>query len=105
MIPEADFEDGYPTEEFLNALDCADVNYEEAKKILTEYLPSWCENISCCWIKISDKPNSNVKKIEFSTGGWSGAEDLISILLKKIYIQMFYAAWQRGGHFTFEVPV
>jgi hypothetical protein len=42
--------------------------------------------------------------LEFHTIGWSGNESLIEALLdNKPFSLMWYAKWERGGHYYFEI--
>lgn len=113
MIPEMEIdEDGYPTQDSLNlwgSLGRFTINYPEARKVLIEDFLMWCDQIPCSSYRIEDALNKWTKKplkrIYFSTGGWSGAEDLIEALLNQFWIKHYHTVWKRGGHFEFEVPV
>lgn len=48
---------------------------------------------------------SDARKLCFATGGWSGAEDFIEVVLKCFYINgTMHMLWKRGGYYEFEVP-
>ena len=41
-----------------------------------------------------------------STGGWSGNEEIISVLMEKsIFWSMYWTGSHRGGHYEFEIPI
>lgn len=104
--PEGD-EDGYLTDEWLDALGAADFDFAEAADFLVNVLPAACEQMSCCGVKVNDGASVSgapVKLVEFWTGGWSGAEELIGVALQKITVKMWQVQWRRGGHYWFEVP-
>ena len=44
------------------------------------------------------------KFVHFSTGGWSADEYLISKLQKEPIFNFLLIKWERGGHYTFEIP-
>jgi hypothetical protein len=46
---------------------------------------------------------SEILKVEFHTGGWSGNEDLINALLENRLVCIWYESWRRGGHYYFEI--
>lgn len=111
FVPECD--DGYPTEDWLFELKPTEenrfgVSLKDADRLLLETLPAACEQISCCSCEIEDAADEftgkPIKRIHFSTGGWSGAEDLIAALLQHFWVQYRHVQWRRGGHFIFEVP-
>jgi hypothetical protein len=46
-----------------------------------------------------------MKRVEYITGGWSGAEDhLIGAMLNQFWIKHYHSLWKRRGYFVFEVP-
>jgi hypothetical protein len=104
---------GYPAEawiEWFDALDALAFDFMDAADFLIHRLPSIAETISCLTVRIEDGKDEllrkvPVKRIEYHTGGWSGAEDLIQAMLKQFWIAHFHTRWERGGHFYFEVPV
>lgn len=64
--------------------------------------------IACMHLDLDDDrdewTDEPVKIIRFITGGWSGAEDLIGVMLGHFWIKHFHKEWKRGGLFVFEVP-
>jgi hypothetical protein len=78
-----------------------------ASRFLLETLPGLCGQISCCSCAVesaTDALNRPIKRVSFSTGGWSGAEDLIDAMLSHFWIKQLHCEWRRGGHFVFDVP-
>jgi hypothetical protein len=100
-------EDGYPTDESLKRLGetrfdppyAAQFLYDEFEKIVNQ-IP--CASI---WFvegkDILDHPNT---LINFTTGGWSGAESLIGTLLNNFWIKHYHSMWKRGGLYVFDIP-
>jgi hypothetical protein len=111
LINSYESEEGYPSEKWIdafNALPVAGINPSEAADFLVTQLPWIAKTISCMQIVIadakddySDKP---LKRVEYITGGWSGAEDLIHAMLRQFWIGHYHSLWKRGGYFVFEVP-
>lgn len=110
MIPPFEIDgNGYPTEEWLSAFECCELDsFKEAASFLVNDLPRIAEQIGYCTCRVTDCTTvlrEPAKVVEFSTGGWSGAEELIVVMLKKLPINYMYTKWERGGRHTFEVPI
>jgi hypothetical protein len=107
-MPKLESEDGYLTDEWLDAFRAAELDPRDAAIFLTEVFPSAVENhLSCASVDVNDGTDflgKPVKRVDFWTGGWSGAEDLIAAMLGHFWIKQLHTAWKRGGHFEFEVP-
>jgi hypothetical protein len=105
--PEGDG-DGYLTDEWLDALRAHKVvDPREAARLLEDVLPKAVALMSACSSAVAegvDALDRPVRLISFSTCGWSGAEDLIEVLLSKFWVRHLSHSWERGGHFVFEVP-
>lgn len=111
LIESYDSDEGYPSEAWIekfNALPTQTIKWAEAADFLVNQLPRIAKTISCMQVRIEnatddfhDKP---MKRIEYITGGWSGAEDLISAMLRQFWIGHYHSLWKRGGYFVFEVP-
>ena len=100
--------DGYLTDAFLDLLRDQEIAFGDVPRLLVDGLPMLVSMMSCCNVEVADGATSlgaPAKVVTFHTGGWSGAEELIGILLGKPAVQMFHSAWRRGGHFTFEIPM
>lgn len=96
--------EGYPEQHELNKIeqwDCNDVfslldyikvrwNYADSGGFKTEWG--------------NDMQTSPVLHLELHTIGGSGNEDIIEALLNnKMFNMMWYAKWERGGHYYFEI--
>ena len=107
---EAD--DGYPDERWTDrfrALGRMEIGPVEAARFLLIDLPVIAETISCLSVRIENARDEifreqTVKRVEFHTGGWSGAEDLIDAMLGQFWIGHYHKRWETGGHYYFEVP-
>ena len=100
-------EDGYPLDESLQQLRNTEFDPFGAAKFLVNDLEQIVSGISCVKVRkkigvdrFDDKP---AWKIEYHTGGWSGAEALIDIILLHFWLMHFHVSWETGGHFYFEV--
>lgn len=108
-LNKLDAEDGYLTDEYLDYLrDTKFESAEDAGRFMVHELPVICEHIACMHLDLDDDrdewTDEPVKIIRFITGGWSGAEDLIGVMLGHFWIKHFHKEWKRGGLFVFEVP-
>ena len=43
-------------------------------------------------------------KLELHTGGWSGNEDIIGVLMDTLFWMICWESSVRGGHYYFEIP-
>jgi hypothetical protein len=105
--PVIEWEDGYPTDaslEAFRALGTFAIIPPIAGSVLRREL-TVCAN-NCC-ASYDEQPGERygtpVIRCSFSTGGWSGAEELIAALLAQFWITHLHAEWKRGGHYVFEV--
>lgn len=105
-------DDGYPTEESLQRLRALSPLSFVPDEVTCAYLRATLAECAerCCASYDEERGTSfatrdPVIRCLFSTGGWSGAEDLIDALLGNSWISYFHAEWCRGGHYVFEVPV
>ena len=106
LIGSIESDSGYLTSEWLERLRTFDFSLRSAAPFLA-WLPGIKPHLACCSITIEHGENdlgSPVEFIEFHTGGWSGAEDLMSVMLGQTWIAHFHTKWTKGGHFYFEVP-
>ncbi len=97
--------DGYPEQEELDKIK----NWDAIKD------PHGClEYVGQLWVypdrfikrEKADEFDKKRKVVEyyFSTGGWSGNEDLIGAIMENEYLGMlFHTRWERGGHWWFEL--
>lgn len=104
-FPPIEWDDGYPTEESMEALDAANRNsfgLVEAGRYLRQELAKCAGHCVASYEEraVNGKP---LLHLHFSTGGWSGAEDLIAALQRKFWVNYALIEWRRGGHYVFEV--
>lgn len=104
-VPEIIWSDGYPTDKSLRAFAGCEVDWAVAPLVLRQELSKCAEN--CCASYDEKRGLTILKepctKVYFSTGGWSGAENLIGVLLSKFTIKYLQEQWRRGGHYIFEI--
>jgi hypothetical protein len=102
-------DDGYPVGEDDDFADYASLplDFEAAARFLLAELPAAATQC-CCWCEVTDDVDymggKQVRRITFSTGGWSGAESLIAFIERRMDTAHFMVSWRRGGHYVFEVP-
>lgn len=93
---------GYPTKKELKQLkkycgflgnENPELDIEKLLELLQEiwWQPNW-------GIKV------NGRNLELHTGGWSGNEEIISILANSLFWIMCWEMTKRGGHYYFELP-
>lgn len=108
--PSIEYEGGYPVDEDFKAFtrNRPPLDFVKAARWLYVELPRACDHM-CCWCNVADATeeygDKPVKLIEFSTGGWSGAESIIALIERRFDLSHFMMSWKRGGHFVFEIPV
>lgn len=96
-------ENGYPTEEYLNYLR----NYSYDVLPIETFVDIVLRNgwYNGDWGFIFKKKYKNKRKLELHTGGWSGCEEVISVLKSNFYFWIFWRMSKVGGHYYFEIPV
>lgn len=107
--PEIEWDDCYPTDESIAAVEAAfktaRIDGKEAAAFMMRELPKCAQNCcASCHIMDDTVHKRPIKRIEFSTGGWSGAEQLMGLIETRFEMKQFMFSWQRGGHYVFEVP-
>jgi hypothetical protein len=105
--PEVEWAEGYPTAEdddFV-AWDALPLDFKQAARFVLRELPKAAENCcaSCTVTEAADFMGDPVTRIEFSTGGWSGAESLLGFISSRFDTRHFMESWRRGGHYVFEI--
>jgi hypothetical protein len=107
-------DDGYPTEQELERIRSWAKDSAAAKEplqftALMDYLrgiwwmPTW--GFHGPHEAKDEFFDTNIRRYQLSTGGWSGNEDLIEALQQNFFFWSF--CWQssrRGGHYVFEIP-
>lgn len=89
--------DGYPTEETLDAIK--QWPHTDFAGLMDFCGEAW--HWPKCWERLF-----NGRRIEASTGGWSGNESIINALCENEFF-FWTMCWQeskRGGHYVFELP-
>jgi len=89
---------GYPTEEWLQYIEYYIIQSKaDCKKLLDEIKPYWLYSEIEYW-----KETDN--EYHLSTGGWSGNEIIIEVLMENIlFWQVSWVQTRRGGHYIFDV--
>jgi len=113
VVREGLTEDGaYPAEETLDALreNAPRVGGSELIRILEVYAEAstYATMESCgtedeLWYAAQDAANFN-PGYRFTTGGWSGAEDLVDALMPSLGWLLLWQLSVRGGAFYFACP-
>jgi len=97
---------GYPTKEYLRYItEYTDKTMPILDFVETVLQEGW--NTEYGKFKLSKK-NKNIMKLELSTGGWSGNEEIIDKVLSNIYLTHYkiaYVQWNIGGHYCFEISI
>lgn len=99
-------EQGYPTDDWITDLRYAN-DAEQMASWLIETFPRLVELIGygSCIVHEPEQDDfgHTIRRIEYSTGGWSGQEAFISALENGL-IGIFYLwSWRRGGHYEFRI--
>lgn len=116
-IPKIELDDeGYPTEESLDAIRRFRLEsrgdrrqWEEAAiEILDDAMAKWWPREILVKVDYAkcDLLGDNVKRFTFATGGWSGNESIIRAFQYNFLLwNLYWVKSERGGIYTFEVPV
>lgn len=94
-------ENGYPSEEFLEFIKKYDTDIMPILDLIDLILEAWNHKMYKLYRKYKDH-----RKLELHTGGWSGNEDIISVIKENVYLTDFsmkYIKWEDGGHYTFKI--
>lgn len=103
-------DDGYPVaeEDGFAQWRALPPDLTKAARFLLDELPFAATRCCCsCWIEDAYDiryRNRPLRRIHFSTGGWSGAESLMALIESRYDTQHFMELWRRGGHYVFEIP-
>lgn len=109
-LPEVEYDDGYPVDEDFVGVTALSpkLSLSAGAEWLLRELPRAAEHMCCsCDVKLGKERlfGKSVARIHFSTGGWSGAESLMSLIERRVDLSYFMESWRRGGHYVFEVPI
>ena len=91
--------DGYPDKASLKRIREWDI----WKQGIVELLDLITENTQWADRQIRLITGEGVILFEYHTGGWSGNEDVISVLAQTTFWFMFWQKSIRGGHYYFEI--
>lgn len=106
-LPPPASEDGsYLDDDWLDALRRRPFTAKEAAQFLVRDFPTavglmWCPSVGVT--EATSELGESVVRVRFATGGWSGAEELIGIVLEHFWMRHFYVLWRAGGLYIFEV--
>jgi len=99
-------EDGYPTDEALKYIETFDWKEGDVtelfafiKSILEMHV--WIESVveNCLF----NNKITKYRKYEFSTGGWSGNEEIIRAFQRNNFLwDLCLESYRRGGHYVFD---
>jgi hypothetical protein len=106
LISGVESSDCYLTDAWLDRFRAFGVLPQDGAQFLA-WLPNIKPYLACCTINRNHGETdlgSSAEFIEFHTGGWSGAEELIAVMLEHFWIRYFHTKWTRDGHFCFIIP-
>lgn len=97
-------DDGYPTEDSIEAVRALPFDFQQAAPWLRHNLAACAQN-NCSFY--AEQPSQTFMEepctlVSFSTGGWSGAEELIALIEGRFDCGYYMLSWRRGGHYEFE---
>ena len=102
--------DGYPTEETLARIrDWPITSNADFAAVMDFAGDTWSypDRWACIEAETDpDWPSHPYRVYRFSTGGWSGNEDIVAAIEANQIVQMVGAySWQRGGHYEYRFPI
>lgn len=92
--------DGYPTKQELQLM----LEFKGTPHEFFDYLCALWEYDQYRVTDGRDGIRKAIKRINISTAGWSGNEEIIGVLRQTWFWFMWWRKSERGGHYTFEVP-
>jgi hypothetical protein len=100
--PDVLDDDGYPTEDALDALD----RFVGTPEALAAHVGTMMENYGFALVEdfVDDFGNVPSKRLTLVTGGWSGCEEVIGRLGDTLFHFAFWESSFRGGKYTYVVP-
>ncbi len=87
-------------------IDLSRYDYKDFMTIVSYLQDNWVwpSMVRYRWDKDRHQPKRYILYLELHTGGHSENEAIINKLLKnKLFCMMWYAKWERGGHYYFEI--
>ncbi|HBE41221.1 MAG TPA: hypothetical protein DDW27_08465 [Bacteroidales bacterium] len=95
---------GYPTDEYLEFIR----DYEPKQMPVFEFVDTILRNgwYFDDWGFVLHRKYKGKRKLELHTGGWSGNEEIIDVILSNMYLTYFemrYVMWRVGGHYYFDL--
>lgn len=98
---DMEIEDGYPSNAAVEAIGMVAV--ADARRWLLEVFPDALRATG--YAKVSVVDSETERRIEFSTGGWSGSEAIAWAVLEHPVMRLYRSSEFRGGHYVFKVPL
>ena len=93
VVEEIFDDDGYPTEEFLEAVKKWDLHDPIG----------WFAFIKSGWWMPDWGWHETTRRYRISTGGWSGNEEILAAMEGNFVLwSMAFVRYERGGHYEFE---
>lgn len=92
--------DAYPTEAELSYIKNFDLRCVPLENLIEYIHGLW---IWKDYLSIEEYDEDNLK-LEIHTGGWSGHEEIIGVLMNTLFWHMYWIKSERGGHYYFEIP-
>jgi hypothetical protein len=93
---------GYPSDAELEVLK----TFQGTPREFLEFMGSIWRN-GAGWsleeVPHDSRPNTTEHKAAFITGGWSGCEEVQSVVEGTVFSTFFYSAWRRGGYHEYRV--
>jgi hypothetical protein len=99
--------DGYPTDDTLEAIESWGIkDFQDAIDLMEFVGMAWSYpdrwKVERQW---EDDLGHKKARYIFSTGGWSGNEDLVGAMENNPMLRILGPwSWQRGGHYEYRLP-
>lgn len=103
-VKDLELEAGCPSDDALAGIRC--IGAQQARRWLDEEFALLAEEIPYATVTTTPHPDekSPMKRIAFSTGGWSGAEAFINAVTGNYWLYRYVSGGAPGGHYVFHVP-
>ena len=96
--------DGYPTEEDLALLHTFTGTWREYMAYIRSISNYWSAPNPWGWTE-EDSADRGERIYSISTGGWSGNEDIIRVLIDEPLWSIYWEESRRGGHYKIAIPL